>query len=221
MASQTQFSSAQEKRSRRTSLSSDSSEVVYDFTIELDKVLSVSQWIEFMEWSHNMDVIALIMHQSNNNTQHLWLQRCVGKWQNLLNVDLTQHFDDASTTVTSLAWRFDGNGVCLGLSNGDIVEFLIENGASNIAPKTMDQGDTKHVSRVEQIAWVTDKADETVDSVFDVNASVKTADAASHAYDDGGGEEDDHHADRKHYDEENIDTSNFDNFDTLFASSDS
>eukprot|EP01084_Bolivina_argentea_P187238 322571_1 len=140
------------------SSTSSSSTTYYDFTVELDKTLSSSLWIEFMQWSQNMDVIALIMHQSNNDTQHLWLQRCVGKWQNLLSVDLSQELDDPEAKVVSIAWRYDGNGVCLGLSNGDIIQFFIEHDDNNNSNKIVTSD--IHNAAITNIQWVTNTNDD-------------------------------------------------------------
>ena len=187
------ISSAVQSPHSSSSTTSSSSSIYYDFTIELDKTLSSSQWIEFMKWSQNMDVIALIMHQSNNDTQHLWLQRCVGKWQNLLNIDLSQELDDSNIRVISLSWRYDGNGVCLGLSNGEMMQFLIENGTKN----SNDKIQTKdiHKTGIRNIKWIMDK------------------------YDDRDKNEEEVYIDHehKHYDDENIDASNYDNVDNLFG----
>ena len=142
--------------STRSQQSSSSSTLSYDFSIELDKTLSSTLWIEFMEWSKNMDVIALIMHQTNSDTQHLWLQRCVGKWQNLLNVDLSQELDDGQIVV-SIAWRYDGNGVCLGLSTGEIIEFLIEN-SDNKKNKIIKS--ELHNASIHNIQWIMHKNDD-------------------------------------------------------------
>eukprot|EP01084_Bolivina_argentea_P320597 556277_1 len=124
----------------------------YDFNIELDHTLSTSLYIEFIEWSPNMDVIALIMHQISNNNQFLWLQRCVGKWENLFNIDLTQQEfnNDSNIKVNSLTWRYDGNGVDLGLNNGNIIPLLIENN-NTIELKQM------HNNCIKNIKWIMHK----------------------------------------------------------------
>ena len=147
-----------------------------------------------MEWSESMDVIALIMHQINNSSQHLWLQRCVGKWQTLLNVDLSQELDEG-TTVQSLTWRFDGNGVCLGLSNGEYMTCYIENDKK--------ENNEIHDHPIMNIKWNIDITDTQNDDEKEHNQFQNKKYSHFH---------------NQHYDKENVDTSNFDHFEDLFGS---
>jgi len=125
----------------------------------------------------------------NKFTLNLW--NGVNQWM-LFNIHLSLELDEG-IMVKSLTWRYDGNGVCLGLSNGQCITCFIENDKKEIQEI--------HENSILNIKWNIDITDTNNDN--------------SNDNDDGDHQQknDKYSHYHQHYDKNNVDTSNSDDCD--------